>query len=183
MTHYRIYFFFLLTLFSSGFAVSQELEQELKEKEEFKHHVFSITLGHTHIPKGFNGNSKAGSLIVPSWGLNYTYRFNEKWAIGSHNDMEISTYVIENGEGTELERERPIIISLVGLYSPFRYTSFIMGFGREFETNESFWVFRAGVEFEFELNDKWAFSPSLILDLKEDVYDSWTIGIGILRMR
>ena len=142
MKHYRICIFLLATLFSSGLAFSQELEQELKEQEEFKHHVFSIIIGHTFIPKGFNDNTKDASLIVPSWGLNYTYRFNEKWAIALHNDMEIATYVIENDEGVDLKRENPIIVSLVGAYKVIKYTHLIAGFGREFETHESFWVFR-----------------------------------------
>jgi len=171
---------FAFLIFAGGTVVAQDQEnKEKKETEPFKRHVLSIMLAHTHIPNGFDGTTKKGALIVPSWGLNYSYRINEQWAIGWHNDMEIATYIIEYDQGKDLERERPIITSLIAAYTPKQFTTFVVGFGREFEKHENFWVFRAGVEFEFEFGNNWAMSPSFIYDLKESVYDSWTLGITI----
>ncbi len=36
-----------------------------------------------------------------------------------------------------------------------------------------------GIEYEFELKNHWDLAPSLVFDLKEDVYDSWTLGIAV----
>jgi hypothetical protein len=135
-------------------------------------HRVSIMIGHTHVPKGIENSQGKGPLIIPSWGLNYSYIINEKWAVGWHNDMEISTYYIQDEHGGELERERPLITSLVGIFKPWHHMAFLLGAGREFEKHKNFWVFRAGVEFEFEIGNSWDLSPSLIYDLKESVYDS-----------
>ncbi len=174
-------FFFLV--FPIGTVIGQDQEnKEPIESEPFKRHILSIMLAHTHIPKGYDGTNQKGSLIVPSWGLNYSFRISEKWGIGWHNDMEIATYIIEDDQGKDLERERPIITSLVAGYTPGRFTTFVAGFGREFEKNKSFWVFRVGAEFEFEIGNNWAMAPSLTYDLKESVYDSWTLGIIVGKM-
>ena len=93
--------------------------------------------------------------------------------------MEISTYAIETDDGVTVERTRPLIMSLVGLYKPNHWLGFLLGFGREFETHENFYVIRAGIELEFEISNNWDLAPGLIYDLKEDIYESWTIGVAI----
>lgn len=75
--------------------------QEVEHESPIKHHRVSIVLGHTHIPKGFNMDSTSFALIVPSWGLNYEFWFNQKWVVGIPNDMEISVYAIEDHDGEE----------------------------------------------------------------------------------
>lgn len=151
------------------------------EPEEEKHgaHHLSIVIAHTHVPKGFHSESGSVNLIVPSWGFNYDFWINNRWAIGLHNDMEIATYVIEDEHGSEIERERPIISTVVGIFKPSHLIGIIGGFGKEFEKHHSFWVFRLGLEFEFEIHNGWDFSPALIYDLKESVYDSWSLGVSV----
>lgn len=95
------------------------------------------------------------------------------------NYMEISTYIVDEGYGREIEWEWLLISTLVGVFKPGKTTCFLAGVGREFETHQNFWVFRAGIEFEFEINEFWDMSPSLIYDMKESVYDSWTIGLNV----
>jgi hypothetical protein len=166
---------FMLTV--PSFLHAQEDDQQ--EEQLFKHHRVAIMLSHTQIPKGIPSVNGNVALVVPSWGLNYEYWFNEKWAIGMHNDMEISNYVIENRNDETLERKFPVILSLVGIYSPWRSLEFILGFGREFEENKKFWVYRFGLEYEFELNNYWDIAPSFVFDVKEDLYNSWTLGVVI----
>jgi hypothetical protein len=149
------------------------------EVEEFKHNRASIVLGHTHIPKGVPAVPDGGSVIVASWGLNYEYWFNRKWAIGLHNDMEIATYIIEDANGNIIERSRPIIVSLVGVYNVWQGLEIIAGLGREFEEHENYWVYRFGLEYEIEIGNNWDLAPALVFDAKENLYDSWTIGIVI----
>jgi len=143
------------------------------------HSSRTTLLSHTHVPKGFQSSSGGSTVIVPSWGFNYEYWFNHKFAIGLHSDMEIATYIIEKEDGSELERERPIIAALVGIYAPWKGLELIAGFGKEFETHENFWVYRFGVEYEIEIGDHWDIAPGLVFDIKENLYDSWTIGLGV----
>lgn len=156
----------------------QPHEATIEHSHSSKHRV-SIMIGHTHVPKGIANADNRGPLIIPSWGLNYNFNINEKWAVGWYNDMEITTYYIQDVHGSELERERPIITSIVGIFKPWEYLGFLAGVGRELEKHQSFWVFRAGVEFEIEMGNHWDLSPSLIYDLKESVYDSWSIGLTV----
>ncbi|MFY0628192.1 MAG: hypothetical protein JXR07_17975 [Reichenbachiella sp.] len=145
-------------------------------EEDFKHHSISIALSHTHVPKAIDNQS----LIVPSWGLNYNYHFSPKWAIGIHSDLEIATYIIEgHDEGQELERENPIIVSVVGIYNPWKELLINVGFGKEFEPHESFWVYRFGLEYEIEFGHHWGLAPSLMYDIKESLFDSWTVGLVV----
>ena len=145
------------------------------------HHNISLMISHTHIPKGVNGINRDEALIIPSWGLNYDFHLNEKWAIGWHNDMEISTYMIEESDGDVYERERPIITAIVGIFKPGKKVGLLAGVGREFEKHRNFWVFRAGVEVEIEINESWELIPSFIYDQKEAVYYSWAIGLAVAR--
>ena len=150
-----------------------------EEDEAFKHHRAAIVLGHTHVPKGIPTVTDGVSTIVPSWGLNYEYWFNRKWALGLHNDMEIATYIIEDANGNKIERSRPIIISLVGVYNIWKGIEIIAGVGYEFEEHHNYRVYRLGVEYEVEIGNDWDLAPAIIFDAKENLYHSWTLGIVI----
>lgn len=154
-------------------------EHESESNDSF--HSISLIIGHTHIPKGFDRADNNMALIVPSWGLNYVFHFNEKWAIGWLNDMEIATYMVQKSEGDEIVRERPIITSLVGIFKPNKHIGLLAGFGREFEKHQNFWVLRIGIEIEIEINESWAMLPALTYDVKEEIYDSWTVGLAVAK--
>ena len=154
----KIYLIFLIVAIVSSTAFAQDHEPE----EVFKHNRVSLTFGHTHIPRGSPGVNNSSSLVVPSWGLNYEYWFSRKWALGLHNDTEIATYVVEDNTGSTIERERPVIVSLVGIYNPWKGLEFVAGFGREFETHKSFWVYRAAIEYEIEFGTTGIWHPLLL---------------------
>src|SRR5690606_37484754 len=59
------------------------------EAHDFKHFRVSAMLYHTYI--GTHTTEGREILIVPSVGLDLEYWFNEKWGIGSHNDLELIT--------------------------------------------------------------------------------------------
>lgn len=168
----------LLIFFSKAKLLAQE-HNENGAHTKFLHHRASIIIGHTHVPKAFQSSTGSGTIIVPSWGLNYDYWINHKWAIGLHADMEIATYIIEDNTGSHIERERPIIISLVGTYNPWKGLLLAIGFGKEFEPHHNFWVYRFGLEYEIELPHHWDLAPALVFDVKENLYDSWTIGLTV----
>jgi hypothetical protein len=163
----------ILPLLASG----QDSNGE-ESHEGFKHHRVSLMISHTHIPKGVPSVENGGAVIVPSWGLTYNYRI-KKWAIGIHTDMEIATYIIEDANGNQIERSRPIIVSLMGGYNIWQGIELAAGFGREFEENHNFWVYRFGIEYNIEIGHQWDIAPALIFDVKENLYDSWTLGVVV----
>ncbi len=169
--------FILLLPFFFGTLQAQDHDKE--ENEEFKHNRLALVIGQTHVPKAFQSTKGDEGIIVPSWGLNYEYWFNHKFALGLHSDMEISNYIIEEENGQELERTRPLIVALIGIYNPWKGLELLGGFGREFEEHKKFWVYRFGIEYEIEIGHHWDIAPGLVFDIKEDLYDSWTIGLGV----
>jgi hypothetical protein len=175
MTGVKTYVLSVFLLSSIYFIQAQEHHPELAESE-LTHHKVIIMIGHTRVPRGIGGTTP---LIIPSWGFNYQYWFSHQWGLGLHNDMEIATYIIKDEEGIEIERERPLIVSLVGHYKPIQLLGFFTGMGREFEKSESFWVYRLGMSLEFEMSNNWELAPELVWDAKEAVYDSWAIGLSV----
>lgn len=169
---------FLLVI-AFGTLQAQDNSSEGEQQEAFKHNRLAIVISQTHVPKGFQSSTGNKAIIVPSWGFNYEYWFNHKFAIGLHSDMEVSTYIIEDENGQEIERNRPIIVALVGIYNPWKGLEVLGGFGREFEESHKFWVYRVGVEYEIEIGDSWDIAPGVVFDIKENLYDSWTIGLGV----
>jgi len=177
----RVIFLAVLQVLIVSTLHGQDHEEVTPHENEHSRHSISIMIGHTHIPKGFDGANNNEKLIVPSWGLNYVFHINEKWAIGWLNDMEIATYVVQESNGDQIIRERPIITSFVGIFRPGKNIGLFAGVGREFEKHQNFWILRAGIEFEIEINESWAMVPSLTYDLKEEIYDSWAIGLAVAR--
>ncbi len=168
----------VILFISSPLAAFGQHHEEEGEKND-THHRLAVVISHTHVPKGAHSVDDSDAVIIPSWGLNYEYWFNSKWAIGLHNDMEIATYIIEDHDGNELERETPVIMSIVGIYNPWHTLQFVAGIGREFEHHERFWVYRFALEYEIEIGHHWDIAPLFVLDLKEGLYNSWTLGLAV----
>ncbi len=158
---------------------NNEAHEHPEEHHEFKHHKISLVIGHTHIPAGNPDVGRVGNVIAPSWGIDYEYWFNHKWAAGLHTDLEMISYVIDNDDRSELERERPVILSLVALFKPIHSLVVYVGPGLELEKNENFMVYRFGVEYEFEMGKHWELSPGVFYDSKEGIYDSWSVGLAV----
>lgn len=93
--------------------------------------------------------------------------------------MEITIYVIEDENGQELERTRPIMISLVGIYKMWKALELVVGIGREFEEHANFWVYRFAIEYEIEFGHHWDFAPAFVYDVKKNLYNSWALGVVI----
>ena len=86
MTHsIRKYFLFFFGLVTAFAAHAQEGE------EEFKHHRFTLVMANAHVPTGIGETGAKKWLVLSNWGLDYDYRFNDKWAVSIQTDL-----VIEN---------------------------------------------------------------------------------------
>jgi hypothetical protein len=168
---------FLTFLFFVGLVIPA-ICQGFEDEEKLLRHRISLMLGHTQIPAGeINGQRKL--LAVPSWGLDYNYQINRKWALGLHSDIITQTFTVIDFEGNqEFERERPITMTLVGIYKPHERWSFLAGAGKEFATEENLSLLRLGIERGWEIENDWEVFGTFQYDLKLGVYDTFMLGVG-----
>ena len=62
-------------------------QEKTDEEEVFqKHHQVGVVLSHAHIFEGVDADGNKSSLSLPAWGIDYTYYFHPKWAVGLHTD-------------------------------------------------------------------------------------------------
>ena len=132
-------------------------------------------IGHTYI----NSEGMDGNLYIPSWGLDIDYWFNHKWGIGLHNDIEIENFIVERNDAEVIERENPLVFTLDALYHIGNGFVISLGPGVELEKNESFFLARVGLEYEYEINSNFYLMPTLFHDQRFDGFSTTTIGLGV----
>lgn len=154
----------------------------LNEEEKIIHHKtakyfrIGVFLGHTFVALDDEGHRSP----IPSWGLDIEYWFSHKFGVGLHNDVEILNYVIETSDLEEaLKREYPLVVTADVLYRPWKNLVLFAGGGVEFEKNESFIIYRFGIEYEIPFADHWDVCPSLFHDWRKDGFDTSTIMLGV----
>lgn len=201
MCNYKNIWALLMIIASFNWIQGQEhntLDQEQntshadhdKSHEVHKKHVLSASINHTVIFAGIKDESTK-SITLPSFGLNYTYFFNNKWAIGLHNDIILEDFFVkesssfETRSGSEeanisvIERGTPISVCIMGIYKPLPYLGLLAGVGREFSSHQDFTVIRFGMEAPFHLPHNWEVFGVLTYDINIDAYESLTYGIGL----
>lgn len=160
--------------------------QENEEKAFSRHHQIGISINHVHVFEGRDDEGNRETLTLPAWGIDYTFQFHEKWAIGLHTDFIVEKFKVEKVYASEedketVERSYPIAPALMGIYKPNEHWSFLLGFGGEFAKEEDFFLTRAGVEYGYELPKGWEIFGTASYDFKWNAYDSWGIGLGIAK--
>ncbi len=160
--------------------------QESVEKNFSPHHQIGISINHVHVFEGRDDEGNREVLSLPAWGIDYTFQFHEKWAVGLHTDFVIEKFKVEkvyaNDEDKEtVERSYPVAPALMGIYKPNEHWSFLLGFGGEFAKEDNFFLTRAGIEYGYELPKNWEIFGTFSYDLKRNAYDSWGIGLGIAK--
>lgn len=194
----------LFIFFNYTYSFSQESEHQNDVQEEHheghhKKHSISAVISHTHIRSGVKNETGDNWIALPSFGINYNYSLNEKWAIGLHNDIIIEEFIVEDpnaGEHHEkytqakyeeveipgIERSHPIASAIMITYKPFEHVAFLAGGGMEFSKEENFALIRFGIEFPFEIPNDWEILGVMAYDINIDAYDSFTFGIGIAKL-
>jgi hypothetical protein len=175
----KILLSFLLIL-SFTFVNAQYKIEESENNHVEKKHSIVLLISHTQLPEGVeNGEKKWISL--PSWGIDYNFEINERWAIGLHNDIVVESFAVEHFDGTEIERSTPFASAFVGLFKPVKNLSLVLGAGGEFSKEENLFLVKAGVEYAYRFHSNWELLASLTNDLKINSYNSWSIGLGVAR--
>lgn len=160
----------LFTLLLSSFdAVAQH--------ESGHHWRVSAVMSHTMIPT--ETAEGATTLFIPSWGLDLEYWFNEHWAIGLHNDLELETFEVERNNNEFIRRQFPVVVTADALWMPTKRWVLLAGPGLEFDPRNTLKVFRVGVEYEYHLPDHWDIAPAFYYDFRVNAFDTYSIGVGL----
>ena len=200
MTKHFIYLFTFLCLAPISALIAQEEAHTVEHnqeaephKEHREKHFISASINHTIIFSAVKDNESRSAISLPSFGVNYTYFFNEKFGLGLHSDIIVEDFVVESdaaqreGNGNEpelevIERGTPIAVAAVFLYKPLPFLGFLAGAGREFSKHEDFNLIRIGVEAPFNISHHWEVFATVTYDIAIDAYDSLNYGIGIGKM-
>ena len=197
--------FVLLFLLVSTHVFSQKAENEDADNKHaiaeeghsahHKKHAVSVVISHTHIKSGVKNNVGDNWIALPSFGINYNYSFNEKWAIGLHNDIIVEEFIVEDKKHTELQnknseesevegidRSYPIASAVMLTYKPFKHVAFLVGGGMEFSEHENFGLIRLGLEIPFHIPNNWEIFGVTAYDINIDAYNSFTFGLGIAKL-
>ena len=175
---------FVLTLFGIASLYFAAMGQHHPQEDQlieaahsahFPHWRAAVVLGHTYIP----AIASEKHFFIPSWGLDVEFWFNESFAIGIHNDIELQTFLIEHQNEMDLEREYPLVITLDAIFKAWKGLVLQVGPGYEFEKTENFFLIRAGIEYEIEFGKHWDVSPMVFYDTRFEANDTWTIGLGL----
>lgn len=159
---------------------SKAIAQEEHEKEFLKHKVM-LVIGHAAIPAGIDRNGDKVWTILPSWGFDYDYRFNEKWSIGLHTDIVVESFEYEHNE-IVFERTRPFTAVFVGSRKFGDHLTFVLGGGVELAQEENLNIIRLGFDYGWELPNEWELGASVMSDFKLDAYNSWVLGLGVAKL-
>lgn len=165
----------ILALFFNLQSFAQESQEEGLEKE--KTNKLAFVFGYTHIPAAFEEGEETSSVFVPTIGIDYFLQVAEKWSIGVVLDYELQKYKV-NFKKAELDRENALITGILVGYEFKDHWGLLMGPGVEFEKNKNLFIFRASLEYEFELGNDWGLSPTFSYDFKEE-YSTYALSIGI----
>ncbi len=197
--NYRILlslFFLSFSCITESFCQNHEAGQDSAHDssahhETHKKNLISASINHTIIFSAVKDGESTSSISLPSFGLNYTYFFNEKWGLGLHNDIIIEDFVVKdegsksedgghgNNETAVIERGTPISSCIMLIYKPVPYLGLMAGAGREFSSHEDFTVIRFGLEAPYHLPKNWELFGVLTYDINIGAYQSMTYGIGI----
>ncbi len=175
-----------LAISIGAFAQEKEKENEHEAGASSEHsmkgaHRLTLGLGHTHVSEGVKDGKKEW-ITLPSWSLNYDYWLSSKWAVGLQSDVILETFVIENGDGEEFERSKPISLVPVAIFKPGKHFSFLLGVGGEFAKEQNFTLTRLGIEYGWELPKNWELGAALVWDNKWNYYNSWGLAFTISKI-
>ena len=156
--------------------------QYLRAQEaEFKRHKIMVVLGHAMTPEGLNVDGKKTFLFLPSWGVDYDYRINEKWSVGIHTDIIIENFAFEDPNEIIQERSTPLALVVTGGYRIGEHLTAFLGAGAELAKEENLTVVRVGADYGWEVGKDWEVAVNYMIDFKIDAYNTGVFGVGIAR--
>lgn len=160
----------------SLYAQKEGQNEDRSEYEEESKWAISLSMINSHVPEIEDSKSR---VIVPAWGVGLEYELNERWLLVFLTELEIMSYIVELGEGEELEREFPVITVLGFGYEFLPRAVLDVGFGREFEKTESFNLLHLAASYNFELPDNWSAGPGISMNSRFDGFPTYSFKLGV----
>jgi len=171
--------FLLFVFFNPLNAQDHNEHEEVHDHEKLYPHTLALFVGYTFIPKSISSGEKQ-TLVVPTLGLDYIYKFNHKIGLSLQNDLELASYEVEIDDIETLNREYAFVSAIVFIYEPKNWWSVFAGPGFEIEQNENFFVTRIGTEFIKGFDDGWSLALTMAVDIKE-VNTAPALGVTIFK--
>ena len=140
--------------------------QEHEAHGALKRHRIGVLGGVTWVPNG--SQVEASTIFAPTIGLDYDYKLSERFGVGLYNDFQLSSYVVETHEGTDVERENAFITAVVGVLEATHWLEFYAGPGIELEKNANYWLVKFGVSLAPTPDDVRGASFEAYVDIKEE---------------
>ena len=162
-------------------SISESLAQSETEEEPIKRSNVVLTIGHAVIPTGEEPGDSKNLTTVPTWALSYEYRFSPVFILGLKSELEMSNYIIVDDEGTKLERDYPISLTLYAGFTILKGWCLYAGPGIEFERDENLYTATVGTLYEFELPGDWSLVPEMSYTLKGGHTGAYAIGLGVCK--
>jgi hypothetical protein len=176
-----VIFLIIVTPYSFGQHEETTHNDQTADHEGHRHKVtlvMAYSLLKNHVDETTNN-----ILVVPTFGLNYDFLFRPKWGVGLHTDIVLQQFKVEEHDGhTELIRENPVAVCVVGLFKPLPSLTLIAGYGIELEKHENIQLIRLGVDYGFHLPGNWELGFALEFDQKINAYNSWVFGAGFSKL-
>lgn len=130
---------------------------------------------------GVNNQGEKVWTILPSWGIDYDYRLDEKWSVGLHTDWVVESFEYEHN-AIVFERTRPFAAVIVGSRKFGDHLTLVLGGGVELAPEENLNIVRLGLDYSWELPNEWELGASVMSDFKLDAYNSWVLGLGVAKL-
>lgn len=167
----------LITILFLFFSIPiRSLNAQTTEGEAGKVRI-AIANMHSYVPD----IQSRETLVIPAWGLEAEYFIFKKWALASHFELEMLTYFVEGKEREVVERDYPMIISLLVLRELPKSIVFGLGYGREYDKNRDFDLINFNASRQIPLGNHWDFSPGITYNHRFNAFNSWSINLAFGR--
>lgn len=179
----RIYFLSLALFFTfSGLVKAQEKDHESVPSHTLKRHKIGAFVGNALIHGVHNTQTgKEQYVLAPTFGLDYEFWINHRWAIGTYNEIAHFDIEVETETHEEfIKRENAMLFSAVAVFEPIHNLGIFAGTGVETDPNHTFWIRYMGLEYAIVRCNDWDISVSAGYVNKE-AYDAFTFGVVLGR--
>jgi len=179
----RIHFLIAVVFFSFSASVqAQDENHKSNNLHLLKRHKLGAFVGNALI-HGVHNNitGKEQYVLAPTFGLDYEYWINHKWAIGTYNEVaHMDLEVINEDHEESIKRENALLFSAVAVFEPVHNLGIFAGTGIETDPNHTFWIRYMGLEYAFVRCNDWDVSVAAGY-VNKDAYDAFTFGVVVGR--
>jgi len=177
-------FFLVIIAFLAFTSISKAQEEKHKSNSEhvLKRHEVGAFLGNALIHGVQDTRTgKEQYVVAPTFGLDYEFWINHRWAIGTYNEIAHFDIEVETEAHEEfIKRENAMLFSVVAVFEPVHNLGFFAGTGIETDPHHTFWIRYMGLEYALVRCNNWDISLSAGY-VNKDAYDAFTFGVVIGR--